>query len=234
MKLAIVIRHVAFEDLGSFEVVLRNRGFTIRYHDVGLDEFSAIDPLAVELLVVLGGPIGVYEEERYPFLEEELQWLASRLAANRPTLGICLGSQLMAKGLGAQVYPGHHKEIGFAPITLTAEGRSSCLAPFGSPGATVLHWHGDTFDLPPGAVRLASTENYENQAFAVGRNLIGFQFHPEATAVCFERWLIGHTAELTTAGISVPELRAAAKRHGPAIERNGAVCLDWWLDNLES
>ena len=233
MKLAIAIRHVAFEGLGSFEAVLRNRGFTVRYHDIGLDELAAIDPLAMELLVVLGGPIGSYEDERYPFLKEELRLLETRLATNRPTLGICLGCQLMAKALGVQVYPGPRKEIGFAPITLTAAGRSSCLAPFGLPGTTVLHWHGDTFDLPPAAVRLASTESYENQAFAVGHNLIGLQFHPEATAIGFERWLIGHTAELTTAGLSVTDLRTAAERQGPAIERNGAACLGQWLDGLE-
>jgi GMP synthase (glutamine-hydrolysing) len=233
MKLAMAIRHVAFEDLGSFEGVLRKRGFTVRYHDIGLDELAAIDPLAMELLIVLGGPIGVYEDERYPFLKEELRLLETRLTANRPTLGICLGCQLMAKALGARVYPGPHKEIGFAPIMLTAAGQSSCLAPFSSPGATVLHWHGDTFDLPSAAVRLASTEHYENQAFAVGGNLIGLQFHPEATASGFERWLIGHTAELTSAGISVTALRAAAERQGPAIAQNGAACLGQWLDGLD-
>lgn len=232
MKLAIAIRHLAFEDLGSAEAVLSRHGFTVRYHDVGLADFAALDPVAPDLLVVLGGPIGVYEEERYPFLREELALLTTRLAANRPTLGICLGAQLMAKALGAAVYPGHCKEIGFAPITLTAEGEASCLAPFGTPGAVVLHWHGDTFDLPQDAVRLGSTEAYANQAFARGTNMLACQFHPEATAVGFERWLIGHTAELTAAGISVPELRTAAARQGPEVERLGTACLDQWLAEL--
>lgn len=232
MKLAIAIRHVAFEDLGSAGAVLSHHGFTVRYHDVGLADFSALDPVAADLLVVLGGPIGVYEEERYPFLREELALLATRLAASRPTLGICLGAQLMAKALGAAVYPGHCKEIGFAPITLTAAGEASCLAPFGAPGAVALHWHGDTFDLPPGAVRLAATEAYPNQAFALGANILACQFHPEATVVGFERWLIGHTAELTAAGIGVPDLRAAAARHGPDVERHGTASLDQWLAGL--
>lgn len=233
MKLAIAIRHLAFEDLGSARAVLSRHGFTVRYHDVGLADFATLDPVAPDLVVVLGGPIGVYEEERYPFLREELAFLATRLAANRPTLGICLGAQLMAKALGAAVYPGPCKEIGFAPITLTAEGEVSCLAPFGTPDAVVLHWHGDTFDLPQDAVRLASTEACANQAFALGANLLACQFHPEATAVGFERWLIGHTAELTAAGISVSELRAAAARHGPAVEQHGTACLEQWLGALE-
>jgi GMP synthase (glutamine-hydrolysing) len=232
VKLAIAIRHVAFEDLGSAEAVLRKRGFDVRYHDVGIHDFSSVDPVAADLLVVLGGPIGAYEDDRYPFLKQETGLLQARLATNRPTLGICLGAQLMARALGARVYPGARKEIGFAPITLTDAGQSSCLAPFGVPGAMLLHWHGDTFDLPAGATRLASTEICENQAFALGKNVIGFQFHPEARAIGFERWLIGHTAELTAAGLQVTELRAAAERHGATLERNGVDCFERWLDEL--
>ncbi len=232
MKLAIAIRHVAFEDLGGAEAVLRGHGFSVRYHDVGIHDFSSLDPMASDLLVVLGGPIGAYEDDRYPFLKQEIDLLEARLAANRPILGICLGAQLMARALGARVYAGPCKEIGFAPIALTQAGRSSCLAPFGTPDATVLHWHGDTFDLPPGATRLASTEVCENQAFALGNNALGLQFHPEAGVIGFERWLIGHTAELSAAGLDVVALRAAAERYGPALERNGADCLIRWLNGL--
>ncbi len=212
--------------------MLQERGYSIHYHDVGLTEWTQLDPLAPALLVLLGGPIGVYEEDRYPFLQQELRLLQIRLAASRPTLGICLGAQLLAKALGARVYPGPHKEIGFAPIRLTAAGKASCLAPFGAPDAVVLHWHGDTFDLPAGAIRLASTEFYDNQAFAAGSSLLGLQFHPEIGAIGFERWLIGHTAELSAAGSDVNRLRADATRHGPAIARYGAACLGQWLNGV--
>ncbi|AWK85177.1 glutamine amidotransferase [Azospirillum thermophilum] len=234
LKTAVAIRHVQFEDLGSFEEVLERRGYRVHYYDAGVDPLWTLEPVKTELLVVLGGPIGAYEEAGYPFLEEELRLLQARLAAGRPTMGICLGAQLMARALGAKVYPGPWPEIGFAPIRLTAEGRESCLAPFAEEGATVLHWHGDTFDLPDGAVRLASTAVCRNQAFAWGRNAIAFQFHPEARLAGFERWLIGHACEIArTEGVTVPGLRADADRHAPAIEERAARCLSRWLDGLD-
>jgi GMP synthase (glutamine-hydrolysing) len=169
-KSATALRHVHFEDIGSFAAVLEGCGYGLTYCDIGIDSLRGLDPLATDLFVVLGAPIGVYEEQKYPFLREELALLTRRLAANRPTLGICLGSQLIARALGARVYPMGFKEIGFAPIKLTTEGLRSCLSPFAEDGE-VLHWHGDTFDLPDGAVHLAYTENCANQAFAYGPNI---------------------------------------------------------------
>ena len=149
-----VLRHVSFEDLGAFAPVLERRSATLDICDIGLDDPGAVDPLGPDLLIVLGGPISVYEEERYPFLVEETSLLARRIEANRPTLGICLGAQLIAKAAGAKVYPSGLSEIGFAPITLTDAGRGSCLAPFAQE-PTTLHWHADTFHLPDGATLLA-------------------------------------------------------------------------------
>ena len=234
-KTVVALRHVHFEDLGAFEPVLAARGYTVRYHDAGVDDLSALDTESATLLVVLGGPIGAYQEEQYPFLKDELRLLEARLSRGAPTLGICLGAQLMARALGARVYPGPRPEIGFAPIQLTGEGRDSCLAPFGEEGATVLHWHGDTFDLPDAAVRLASTEICQNQAFAWGRNVIGFQFHPEARFHGFERWLVGHACEIgSVPGLSPEGLRAQAVRHAAAVEARAARCLDVWLDGIEA
>src|SRR5262249_50790545 len=132
-----------------------------------------------------------------------------RMRRNLPTLGICLGAQLMANALGARVYPGHVKEIGWGAIDLTPQGRSSCLRSLGDDGK-VLHWHGDTFDLPEDAQRLASNANYENQAFAFGSNALALQFHLEAKPRQLEEWYVGHAAELAAARISIPELRAAS------------------------
>ena len=231
-KSAVAIRHVAFEDLGAFAPMLEKAGYQIHYRDVGEQELSTLEPVKTDLLIVLGGPIGACEDDAYPFLTEELGILEQRLAANRPTLGICLGAQLIARAAGARVFPSGAKEIGFAPISLTEAGRSSCLAPFADAPMT-LHWHGDTFDLPAGAERLASTDLCENQAFAVGRNIVGFQFHPEASAKSFEKWLVGHAAELGAGQIDVPRLRADAQTYGPDLERKAQAVLSAWLSKLE-
>ncbi|CEJ11637.1 GMP synthase [glutamine-hydrolyzing] [bacterium YEK0313] len=227
---AVAIRHVGFEDLGAFAEPLERAGYRIHYYDAGIDELWTLEPVKTELVMVLGGPVGAYEEAHYPFLREELDLLAQRLAAGRPTLGICLGAQLMARALGARVYPAREKEIGFAPVALTAEGRASCLAAFD--GVPVLHWHGDTFDLPGGAVRLASTALCDNQAFSFGHNAIGFQFHPEAGGEGFERWLIGHAHELAAAGKDVAQLRADHRRLGPDLRRRAVACLESWLGQI--
>ncbi|MEJ2118658.1 MAG: glutamine amidotransferase [Alphaproteobacteria bacterium] len=231
MQTVNVIRHLAFEDLGAFEPVLTQAGYSIRYHDIGVDDISALNPHDAGLLVVLGGPIGAYEDDKYPFLSGEIEHLAARLAADKPTMGICLGAQLMARALGARVYPGAEKEIGFAPLSLTESGRASCLGVFES--EPVLHWHGDIFDLPDGATCLASTRVCPNQAFSYGANAIAFQFHPEAGGAGFERWLIGHTAELAQAGKDIPQLRAENERLAPGLKRRAETCLQQWLAQLK-
>lgn len=223
------IRHLAFEDLGLFGEVFAALGWPVEYHEAGLDDLAA--PLAgADLAVILGGPIGVYETDSYPFLKDELAALERRLAAGRPTLGICLGAQLMAAALGARVYPGGRKEIGWGEVRLTEAGRASSLAHLA--GRPVLHWHGDTFELPAGAVRLASTELYENQAFAQGRNALALQFHAEADAGRIEQWLIGHGGELAAAGIDIPALRARSRSAGAELRAAGAGLLGDWLERL--
>src|ERR1700743_576111 len=125
-KTLLAIRHVAFEDLGGFEAPLAEAGYAIRYADMGVDAIAGFG--APDLLVVLGGPIGVYEDDLYPWLKDEIALIAARLKAQKPTLGICLGAQLMARALGARVYPGRAKEIGWKPLTLTSAG-AKILAP---------------------------------------------------------------------------------------------------------
>jgi GMP synthase (glutamine-hydrolysing) len=230
MLSAIAVRHVAFEDLGSLAAVLARRGFAPAYRDAGIDDLGATDLVDCDLLVVLGGPIGAYEDEPYGFLHDELRAIEKRLRAGRPVLGICLGSQLMARALGARVYPGTGKEIGWAPVSLTEAGRRSCLAPLGD-GMPVLHWHGDTFDLPAGAVHLAATDRYRHQAFAWQRHGLALQFHIEIAAPGLERWYIGHACEIgATPGLSVPVLRAEAERWAPALAPIAARCVEAWLD----
>jgi GMP synthase (glutamine-hydrolysing) len=230
MSTVLAIRHVAFEDLGSFETVLTARGHDIRYIDAATEDLAALPHDAPTPLFVLGGPIGAYEEALYPFLNEELRFIEKRLAVQSPIFGICLGAQLMARALGARVYPAAAKELGWAPIALTDAGRRSVLQPLG--GGPVLHWHGDTFDLPRGATRLASTAVCENQAFSLGSNALALQFHIEADAKGLERWYVGHTMELAAAKIAVPALRAQSQECAPAANSRGNAVLTAWLDAL--
>ncbi len=222
---AAVIRHLAFEDLGLFEAPLIDAGWRISDFEAGVEDVVAAFR-ETDLVIVLGGPIGVNETGRYPFLKTELRELERRLAAEKPTLGVCLGAQLMAAAMGASVYAGDRKEIGWSEIELTGEGRHSCLMHLEN--RSVLHWHGDTFDLPANAARLASSELYENQAFSVGRHALGLQFHAEVDSTRIEQWLIGHTCELTSAKINVPLLRKHSKIKGADL-RAAAPCIvrDW-------
>jgi len=228
---ALAIRHVAFEDLGSFARVLRARGFRVAYRDAGRHDIGALDALAPDLVVVLGGPIGAYEENVYPFLRDELRLIERRLAAKRPVLGICLGAQLMARALGARVHPGRAKEIGWSALTLTPEGARSPLGFLAPEKTKVLHWHGDTFELPKGATRLAATDPCANQAFALGRRALALQFHAEVSAKIIETWLIGHAHEIgATPGVTVEQLRADTARFAPALAAQGPRCFAAWLD----
>jgi GMP synthase (glutamine-hydrolysing) len=228
MKTCLVLRHVQFEDLGSLASILARRGLEPRYEEVGVAEVDGPQVEDSDLLVVLGGPIGVYQEATYPFLQQELALISKRLAASRPTLGICLGAQLMAKALGAKVAPGPGKEIGWAPVELTAAGRASPLRHL--EGLHVLHWHGDNLDLPAGCDNLAFTRHCPSQAFRKGPNLLGLQFHIEADPRRIEAWLIGHSVELAQARINPHTIRHDAICHGEALQRTAAEVFNEWLD----
>lgn len=228
-KRCAVVQHVAFEDLGTFEDPIRNTGYEIEYLQAGVDDISSVT--AADLAVILGGPIGVYESEAYPFLPKEIETIANRLSSRRRTLGICLGAQLIAAAAGAKVYPGGAgKEIGWGPVTLTQAGRDGALRHLEGDDGIVVHWHGDTFELPEGAVLLASSASYRNQAFALGDHTLALQFHPEVETIRFERWLIGHTLEISSVdGISPATLRDDAARSGDGLRRRGQRFIESWL-----
>jgi GMP synthase (glutamine-hydrolysing) len=231
---ALVLSHLAFEDLGSLEAPLRERGFEIESVVAATARFPLRQAGSCDLLVVLGGPIGVYDQQDYPFLKDEIACIAGRLAARKPILGICLGAQLMAAALGARVYPGQNgAEIGWFPIQAASGSNSpEWFSPLLASGLSLFHWHGDTFDLPPGALHLAKTERYANQAFAIGDYALALQFHPEVSAAGLESWYVGHACELNHAGIAAASLRSSAREHGAALEAAAARFWKLWIDTI--
>lgn len=230
-RTALALRHVSYLDLGAFEEMLRARGFRVRYFDLGSGDLADLDLGGAEVVAVLGGPLHAYDIDKYPFLKKEIALLEARLAAGRPCLGVGLGAHLMARALGARVYPGPAYRIGWGPLTLTPAGIASPLRHLVGP---VLHWHIDAVDLPGGAELLASSEACAVEAFAHGRNALALQFHVEGVAKKFERWLISRAPELAMVpGLSVTRLRADTARFARVTAAQGQRCLAEWLDQLQ-
>ena len=172
------LQHVPFEGLGSIAPWLKATGYEVTctrfFESADLPDVDAID-----LLVIMGGPMSVNDEDTWPWLISEKRFVREFIDSGKPVLGICLGAQLIASALGARVFANPAKEIGWFPVHSVDAGDSAL---FRFPDAeTVFHWHGETFDLPPAAIRLAKSEACENQAFQIGRSVIGLQFHLETT-----------------------------------------------------
>jgi GMP synthase-like glutamine amidotransferase len=219
-------QHVPFEGLGTIEHWLTAHGQV-----PAVTRFHADDPLptinAIDWLIVMGGPMGVYDLDRHPWLKEEIAVIGEAITEGKTVLGICLGAQLIAAALGAKVYPNGQKEIGWFPVTLTNEGRRSPLLKGCPPELTVFHWHGDTFDLPPGGTHLMASAACANQAFSYRDRVIGLQFHLEVAPYHIDA-LITHCAdELVPAPfIQSPEQLRTPTDRFDSIHRQMAALLD--------
>jgi GMP synthase (glutamine-hydrolysing) len=189
MKPVLALRHAAHEGLGTIEDAFRQAQVVYTSVDLFRGSLRAFHPEQLAGLVVMGGPMNVDETDRYPFLADEVKWIRQAVEMGLPVLGICLGSQLLAKALGSRVVPSRVKEIGWYDVQLTDAAQTDPLFAGCNATEVVFQWHGDTFDLPPGAVQLARSSQCENQAFRYGRNAYGLQFHLEVTAHIIATWL---------------------------------------------
>ena len=175
-----ILQHVPFEDTGAIESWINKNNYKKSYTRLYADDpFPAMD--SFDFLIILGGPMGTYEEDKYFWLLGEKEFILQAISSGKKILGICLGSQLVAEVLGAKVYKNDKKEIGWFPVMLTPEGRNNVLFDGIEDSTVVFHWHGDTFTLPEKSIHLLKSDICSNQAFLYNSHVLGLQFHFEAT-----------------------------------------------------
>ena len=205
MEEVLVFQHDPFEDLGFFAEVLEKQRADYRVIRLFHGEMPAEEWEHVTALIILGGPMSVDEEEGFPFLRWEKRIIRAAIDEAVPILGICLGAQLIASTLGAQVFHGPVKEIGWSPISITPHGQVDSLLGYLPESATVFQWHSDGFELPAGAIRLATSAHYSTQAFRVGKTIYGLQFHLEVTPRMIARWIDERSKDLALAPYVLPD-----------------------------
>ena len=205
MEEVLVFQHDPFEDLGFFAEVLDKQGVQYRVVRLFHGEMPTEDWRQVGALIILGGSMQVDEEENFPFLRWEKKIIRAAIDEAVPILGVCLGAQLIATALGASVFHGAVKEIGWSPISITPHGQVDSLLGYLPESATVFQWHGDSIELPNGAIHLASSVHYKNQAFRLGKSIYGLQFHLEVTPPMIERWIVERAKDLALAPYILPD-----------------------------
>ena len=234
MSRVMVFQHVAAEPLGTLHARIRARGHRIRFHNFQRHPEAQPNVERYQGLIVLGGPMNVEDQHRLPHLKTELLAIEAALRQDKPVLGICLGAQLLAHVLGAPVRRHERHEIGWYELETTPQGRDDEVLGHLGERAPVFQWHGQTFDLPSGAVQLARTRTCEQQAFRFGSNAYGFQFHLEADAAMIERWLRlpAYRDELSCAGIGRDEesIRVATATQLTAMQPLAETTFNRFLD----
>ncbi|WP_348790081.1 gamma-glutamyl-gamma-aminobutyrate hydrolase family protein [Leifsonia sp. NPDC080035] len=230
-RTALVLQHDPSIHLGNIGPTLQEHGYELRVVQVGTPEdIAAIDPREADLVVVLGGEMGAYQTDEFPFLAAEQDLLRARLDAELPTLGVCLGAQLMAGALGERVYKGDTTQIGFRRIEPTDAGADSPIRHFA--GVPVVEWHGDTFELPERATLLASSSDYSNEAFAIGDFALAVQFHPEVTDEMHETWVSDGYNELDEQAIDPDALRRDREIYSAGMQEASRAAFSEWLESL--
>jgi GMP synthase-like glutamine amidotransferase len=206
------IQHVPFESPGYVlewaQAHEHGTSFTRLYETTQFPALTGID-----LLVVMGGPMGVYEEDKYPWLKQEKDFILSAIDSGKKVLGICLGSQLIASALGARVYPNAHKEIGWWPVKKVQQADQHIFSPILPDEFVVFHWHGDTFDLPAGAIHLLQSDLCSNQAFLYRNLVLGLQFHMEAIPELIDAMIDNCGHELVEAQAIQPAETIRSQQH---------------------
>lgn len=221
-KHILVIRHMYSADLCGIETILSEKNITITKVEGYATDISTINPLDYDAVIVLGGSMGVYQSDIFPYLHDEMALIRKCVASDHPMLGICLGAQLTAGAMGENVYKGKNgREIGFLPIDITPEGMNSPFRHFSKDKTSIFQWHGDTFDLPTNAVLLATSPLYRNQAFRIGQNVFASQFHPEVDHNGLYNTLVESCND-----VDVPALRDQGKTNLPAMERQLRLFID--------
>ena len=228
MAEVLVLQHVECEPMGAIEGALRGAGLDFRYVRGYAGERVPVDIGDAPGLIVMGGPMGVYERDRYPYLGDEMRLIAQAVARGVPTLGVCLGSQLLAAALGAAVRPGPQREIGWYPVTRSEAGAADPLWGLLPERFVGFHWHGDVFDVPPGAVSLASSGLTVCQAFRYGPSSYGVLSHMEITETMVGDWTAAFTGELEDAGLTPGSILAGVPDHLPALQQGGRAFFGAW------
>lgn len=230
----VAFRHTTCDGLGSLAHALERAGLDYRHIDTYREDFSSFDPLMPGLLIVLGGAPGVYQAEQYPFLVDEMIILEKRLAADLPTLGICLGAQMMAKALGSDVYIGKQgPEKGWHSIKVSEAGKETAVRHLDSEHTRMLQWHGDTFDLPQGATLLASSDQYDQQVFSWGKNVLGLQCHVEVTPCILKSWIVNAAGDVHEGKLDVEKVRQDTDDHLETLMTQSEKFFMEWLGHIK-
>ncbi len=231
MMKAVIFQHMASGGPGSLLDSFKVQGIECQIIHTVHEDLSHFDALSPDILLVMGGAPGVYQADQYPFLKDEQRILEKRLAADKPTIGICLGAQLMAAALGARVYKGEQgSEIGWFDLSLTPEGMASPASSFAN--TKIMQWHGDTFELPKDVTLLASSVKYPHQIFKYGKNAVAFQGHIEVTAQSLADWFVEDAGTLLRHEGLLEKLRHDTAQHAKSMTNAAQSFMDDWLETV--